>query len=120
MNGKPGFWRELAAAVISPPTGFNRLAFGNRFDAVYPSHNPATFMRLQAGGTLTSGSHNVSSSIKEQWSDRRPHRYLWASWKAGLYLHTARSTTSTSISPATTANTFENINTRGLLDRSSL
>ena len=65
-NGKPGFWRELAAAVISPPTGFNRLAFGNRFDEVYPSHKPATFLRLQVGGTLTSGSENVSSSIKEQ------------------------------------------------------
>ncbi|MEP6887082.1 MAG: DUF3943 domain-containing protein [Nitrospirales bacterium] len=65
-EGKPGFWRELAAAVISPPTGFNRLAFGNRFDEVYPSHNPATFMRLQVGGTLTSSSHNVSSSVKEQ------------------------------------------------------
>ncbi|RPH75285.1 MAG: DUF3943 domain-containing protein, partial [Nitrospiraceae bacterium] len=50
-GGKPGFWRELAAAVISPPTGFNRLAFGNRFDEVYPSHNPATFLRLQVGGT---------------------------------------------------------------------
>lgn len=65
-KGKPGFWRELAAAVISPPTGFNRLAFGNRFDEVYPSHNPATFMRLQVGGTLTSSSDNVSSSVKQQ------------------------------------------------------
>jgi len=65
-EGKPGFWRELGAAVISPPTGFNRLVFGNRFDEVYPSHNPATFMRFQAGGTLTSSSHNVSTSVKEQ------------------------------------------------------
>jgi hypothetical protein len=65
-EGKPGFWRELGAAVISPPTGFNRLIFGNRFDEVYPSHNPATFMRFQAGGTLTSSSHNVSTSVKEQ------------------------------------------------------
>jgi len=32
-GGKPGFWRELGAAVISPPTGFNRLVFGERFDA---------------------------------------------------------------------------------------
>ncbi|MEO7860940.1 MAG: DUF3943 domain-containing protein [Nitrospirales bacterium] len=48
-DGRPGFWRELGAAVISPPTGLNRLAFGNRFDAVFPSHRPATFMRLQIG-----------------------------------------------------------------------
>ena len=65
-NGKPGFWRELAAAVISPPTGFNRLAFGNRFDEVYPSHKPATFMRLRVGATLISSSENVSSSVKER------------------------------------------------------
>ncbi|HEX4966896.1 MAG TPA: DUF3943 domain-containing protein, partial [Nitrospiraceae bacterium] len=30
----PGFWRELGAAALSPPTGLNRLIFGNRFDAV--------------------------------------------------------------------------------------
>lgn len=64
-EGKPGFWRELGAAVISPPTGFNRLVFGNRFDAVLPSYQPATFMRLQVGGTLTASSQNVASSITE-------------------------------------------------------
>ncbi len=53
-GGKPGFWRELGAAVISPPTGFNRLVFGKRFDAVFPSHDPAIFTRFQVGGTLTS------------------------------------------------------------------
>jgi len=62
---RPGFLRELGAAIISPPTGFNRLVFGNRFDAVFPSRNPATFLRLQVGGTLTSSSHNVSESVKE-------------------------------------------------------
>lgn len=64
-DARPGFWRELGAAIISPPTGFNRLVFGNRFDAVYPSHQPATFLRLEAGGTLTSSSRNVSSNVNE-------------------------------------------------------
>jgi hypothetical protein len=49
----PGFWRELGAAVISPPTGFNRLVFGDRFKGVFPSHNPATFTRLRFGTSLT-------------------------------------------------------------------
>ncbi len=53
-GGKPGFWRELGAAAISPPTGFNRLAFGNRFKPVFPSHNPATFWRLRLGASLNS------------------------------------------------------------------
>jgi uncharacterized protein DUF3943 len=50
---KPGFWRELGAAAISPPTGFNRLVFGDRFDAVFPSRNPEIFIRLRLGATLT-------------------------------------------------------------------
>lgn len=49
----PGFWRELGAAVVSPPTGFNRLAFGDRFKGVFPSHSPPTFTHLQLGTSLT-------------------------------------------------------------------
>ena len=51
---KPGFWHELGAAVLSPPTGINRLAFGDRFKAVFPSHRPATFWRLRLGASLRS------------------------------------------------------------------
>ena len=53
-GGKPGFWQELGAAIISPPTGINRLAFGNRFKPIFPSHNPATFLRAQVGASLNS------------------------------------------------------------------
>ncbi|MCX5806714.1 MAG: DUF3943 domain-containing protein [Proteobacteria bacterium] len=49
----PGFWRELGATLISPPTGFNRLVFGERFTPVFPSHNPATFWRLRFGAFFT-------------------------------------------------------------------
>lgn len=45
----PGVWREMAALCISPPTGINRLLFGERFDKVFPSHNPPTFTRLRLG-----------------------------------------------------------------------
>ena len=48
-DGRPGFWRELGAAALSPSTGFNRLAYGNRFDGVFRSNNPAVFTRLQLG-----------------------------------------------------------------------
>ena len=113
-DGKPGFWRELGAAVISPPTGFNRLLFGERFDEVYPSHKPATFMRLQVGGTFTAGSNNVSSSVNKQgsigdftftyglpgkpgYSYSRPFDYF------DFHVTTA------------SANTLESLDTRGLL-----
>jgi hypothetical protein len=49
----PGFWRELAAAVISPPTAVNRWAFGERFRPVFRSHDPAIFLRFRIGFTLT-------------------------------------------------------------------
>jgi hypothetical protein len=53
-RGKPGFWRELGAAILSPPTGLNRLAFGDRFKPVFPAHDPATFWRLRFGASLNS------------------------------------------------------------------
>jgi hypothetical protein len=51
---KPGFWRELGATIISPSTGINRFAFGDRFKPVFPSQHPATFWRLRLGASLTS------------------------------------------------------------------
>lgn len=49
----PTFWRELAAAAISPPTGFNRLAFGDRFDTVFPSNDPVYYGRLSLGAATS-------------------------------------------------------------------
>jgi hypothetical protein len=61
-GGKPGFWQEVGAAVISPPTGINRLAFGNRFKPIFPSHNPATFSRVQLGATMESNLNDKSGT----------------------------------------------------------
>jgi uncharacterized protein DUF3943 len=64
----PGFWRELGAAVISPPTGFNRLVFGDRFAPVFPSRDPETFIRLRLGAALTTNVTNeaLSHHVKRQ------------------------------------------------------
>ena len=48
-DGLPQIWHEVAAAAISPSTGFNRLAFGERFKTVFPSRDPAYYSRLQLG-----------------------------------------------------------------------
>ena len=45
------FWREFGAAAISPPVGFNRLAFDKRFSAIFPSHQPVYYSRLQLGAS---------------------------------------------------------------------
>jgi hypothetical protein len=52
-DGTPSGWRELGAALISPPTGFNRLAFGKRFDTVFPSRDAAYYAQLQIGGSYS-------------------------------------------------------------------
>jgi hypothetical protein len=64
----PGFWRELGAAVLSPPTGFNRLVFGERFKPVFPSRDPAVYIRLRLGVTLTTSvtNANLSPHVREQ------------------------------------------------------
>jgi hypothetical protein len=62
----PPFWRELGAAVISPSTGFNRLAFGDRFKTIFPSNDPEYYSRLQLGfsGTAQNGSGTSTTSLK--------------------------------------------------------
>jgi hypothetical protein len=56
-HGPPGFWHSFGAAVISPATGFNRWAYGDRFDAVFASHDPAVYTRYQLG-------YNLNSTVK--------------------------------------------------------
>ena len=51
-NGS-SFWREVSAAAISPPTGFNRLAFRERFSEILNSKNPAYYSRVQVGTSAT-------------------------------------------------------------------
>ena len=60
-SGRPGLWRELGAALISPPLGFNRLVYGNRFDPVFRSYNPAVFTRVDLSATLSS---HFSSNVR--------------------------------------------------------
>jgi len=62
----PNWWRETAATLISPSTGFNRLAFGERFHAVFPSHGAIHFSRLQLGfsGTAQSGTGTSTTRLR--------------------------------------------------------
>jgi hypothetical protein len=113
-GARPGFLRELGAAIISPPTGFNRLVFGTRFDAVFPGHDPATFFRLMVGGTLTSSSHNVSDSVKDRGAVGDLSFIYGLPGKPG-YTYTRPFDYFDFHFTAATPNTFESINTRGML-----
>ena len=63
----PGFWRALSAAIASPPAGFNRLMFGDRFDATGPEGIGASDMRVQLGVTsdVTAGLRSMSNATME-------------------------------------------------------
>jgi hypothetical protein len=108
-------YRELAAAAISPPTGFNRLAFGDRFDTIWSSRNAGYYSRWGLGiGTTTQDNPGTSSTTertvgmldfsldyglpgKPGYEYRRPFDYF--SFQA----------------TASTDHGFENVLTRGLL-----
>ena len=62
----PPLWRELGAALISPATGFNRLAFGNRFDGLFDSHDPVHYSKLQVGfsGTAENNAGQSATNLK--------------------------------------------------------
>ena len=108
-------WRELAAAAISPPVGFNRLAFGNKYDAIWSSRNAAYYSRLAIGATTTANNlQGTSRRVKRNegvvdfsldyglpgqpgYTYRRPFDYF--AFQA----------------TASTADGFENLMTRGLL-----
>ena len=62
---KPGLLRELGATILSPPTGINRFVFEDRFKAVFPSHNPATFWRLRLGVNINSDLDDQSTTINK-------------------------------------------------------
>ena len=114
-GSKPSVWREIGAATISPSTGFNRLAFDERFDAVFSSRDPDYYSRVQFGastatktdrGTSTELEHNVALADfsmdyglpgRPGYAYTRPFDYF-------AFQATAAS-----------ANVFENVMTRGLL-----
>src|ERR1039458_10838605 len=64
----PPLWRELGAAAISPSTGFNRLVYCDRWDALFASHNPAYYSRLQLG--LSGTENNAQGTSTDRKSTR--------------------------------------------------
>ncbi len=65
-GGKPGFWHEFGGAIVSPSMGINRLAFGERFKPVFPSHKPATFWRARMGLNLNSDQGGLSTVTRHE------------------------------------------------------
>ena len=82
-------WRELGAAAISPSTGFNRLAFGERFRGVFASHEPVNYSRCSLGftGTAQNTSGTSTTKLAAQRSARRLLDRLRVARQAGIHVH---------------------------------
>lgn len=111
----PSVWQELGAAALSPATGFNRYAFGDRFDAVFNRNDAAYYSRLQLGiaNTVTSD-RGTSADLKSN------DLQLDFAMDYGLpgqpgYAYTRPFDYFVFQSTASSANVFENVMTRGLL-----
>lgn len=112
----PGFWREAGAAALSPPLGFNRLAFGDRFHAVFQSHNPATYSYVRFGWNKIDDAFDgiVGQTVKRDTATADFHMSYGLPGKNG-YRYTRPFDYFDFEFTATTANVFENIMSRGLL-----
>jgi hypothetical protein len=114
-NGTPRFWREVSAAVISPSTGFNRLAFGERFDTIFSSRDAAYYSRFALGVSAApqnSPGSSTRSGRAEALADFSIDYGLPG--KPGYY-HKRPFDYFTFQATASSANVFENVMTRGLL-----
>lgn len=114
-SNMPRFWREVTAAVISPSTGLNRLAFGDRFDPVFSSRGAEYYSRFQLGPSGTT--RNIQGTSTEL---KRNELLADFSLEYGLpgkagYEYTRPFDYFAFQATASSANVFENIQTRGLL-----
>lgn len=113
---KPVFWREVGAAAISPTLGFTRYAFGDRFRSVFESHDPATYSYVRLGWNKVDNVFDdaVSQNIKRDTATADFHMSYGLPGKPG-YNYTRPFDYFDFEFTATTADTFENIMSRGLL-----
>jgi hypothetical protein len=114
-DGVPRFWREIGAAVISPSTGFNRLAYGDRFDPIFSSRGAPYYSRLQLGlSGATRNTQGTSTDFKRNEVLADYYLEYGLPGKPG-YEYTRPFDYFTFQATASSANVFENILTHGLL-----
>ncbi|MEO7055488.1 MAG: DUF3943 domain-containing protein [Caldimonas sp.] len=115
-GGLPRFWREVAAAAISPSSGFNRLAYGERFGGVFSSHDAAYFSRLHFGYARDLHTQLGSSTTDVKKSEGLVDFAIDYGLPGSKgYNYTRPFDYFNFQAAASTANGFESVTTRGLL-----
>lgn len=111
----PRLWREVGAAIISPSTGINRLAFDKRFDAIFASRNPVYYSRLGLGVADTTQNVPGTSTTRKRTEAQADFSIDYGLPGKPGYEYTRPFDYFTFQATASTANVFENVMTRGLL-----
>jgi hypothetical protein len=114
-DGVPRFWREVGAAAISPSTGFNRLAYGDKIAPIFSSRGAPYYSRLQLG--LSGTTRNVQGTSTEFKRNEVLADYYLEYGLPGKpgYEYTRPFDYFSFQATASSANLFENIQTHGLL-----
>lgn len=112
----PSFWREVGAAVVSPSLGFNRLAYGQRDDTIFSSRGAEYYSRLHLGYSRSAENDAGLSltSVKPNEAQAEFAIDYGLPGKPG-YRYTRPFDHFSFQATATSANTFENVLTRGSL-----
>jgi hypothetical protein len=109
------FARELAAMIISPATGGNRLFYGDRFRGTFPSRDPAVNARIQFGVTgTTSVQKLLTQSLKRNETAADVAVEYGMPGKPGYDYHRPFDYFNFQFT-SSTGSRFENIFSRGLL-----
>ena len=108
--------REVVAGVVSPPAGFNRLAFGERFRRPFPGRDPLFFTRLQLGFSGTAQNSSALSTTELKRNEALVDFYMDYGLPGKRGYEYSRPFDYFSFqATASSANGFENVLTRGLL-----
>lgn len=114
-GNSPSFWREFGAAAISPPTGFNRYAFSDRFDRIFSSNGAKYYTRLQLGISNTVDSNRAESEDIKKNDGQIDFLLGYGLPGQPGYAYTRPFDHFVFQATASTANVVENVGTRGLL-----
>jgi hypothetical protein len=114
-GGLPPFWREAAAAVISPSTGFNRLVMGRKLDYLFASRDPAYYSQVQVGYTGTTRNVAGTSSTLKRNELRADFSMDYGMPGKEGYRYTRPFDYFSFQASVSSANAFEHVLTRGML-----
>jgi hypothetical protein len=117
-GAKPAAWREWCAALISPPTGLNRLLFGNRYRWM-EARDPETFTRLRVGQSQTATVSDSQPATHEVVNQQATVDFVMDYGLPGKdgyrYIRPLDYFSFQITGAANSANPVENVMTRGLL-----